>query len=117
MSENAMGFPELHPAIYAALSGFIISAAVKLTNKLFDRRKEKLEEHVILRKELREELDIVRDDLHRIQSELDEWKEKYYAQVELTNALKLDILKLTEELTEYKNNSGIFPIIDESLNK
>ncbi len=113
MSDITTGLNEFHPAVYAALAGFVVSAVIKLTNKLFDRRKDKLEEHVILRKELREELDTVREELHRIQTELDEWKEKYYTQLELTNELKLDVLKLTEELAEYKSISGGFPIIDE----
>lgn len=117
MSDITTGLNDLQPAIYAALAGVVVSAIVKIVNKLFDRRKERLDEHITLRRELREELDAVRDELHKLQSELDEWREKYYHQLELTNELKLDILKLTEELNDYKNQTGNFPILVEPSDK
>lgn len=92
----------------AAVAGVVVGGVIKIINKLLDRRKERLEEHIVLRKELREELDAVKEELHMLQKELDEWKEKYYSQVELTNALKLDVAKLTDELNEYKQISGMY---------
>ena len=100
---------QFNSAIVASIAGFLIGAVIKITNKLFDGKKENLEEHLSLRKELREELDAVREELHKLQQELNDWREKYYAQLELTNKLKLDILQLTDELSEYKRISGIFP--------
>jgi len=106
------GISEFNSMLYATFGGLIVGGLIKSINHMFDRKKNQLEEHVILRKELREELDRVKEELSGIQHELDEWKEKYYQQVELTNELKVDILKLTEELSEYKRISGIFPVND-----
>lgn len=105
-------FGHLNPAVTATLAGLIVGFFTKFMSKTLDRRKEKLEEHMLLRKELREELDSVKNELHQLQTELDEWRQKYYAQVELTNELKMDILRLTDELNEYKRISGVFPAQD-----
>ena len=104
------GITEFNSVVYATFGGLVVGGLVKSINHIFDRRKNYLEEHVILRKELREELDVVKQELSGIQHELDEWKTKYYQQVELTNELKVDVLKLTDELSEYKKITGIFPV-------
>ena len=104
------GLAELTSVIYATVGGLLVGGIMKGVSSIFDRRKNQLEEHVVLRKELREELDAVKTELSSIQHELDDWKLKYYQQVELTNELKVDILRLTEELGEYKRISGIFPV-------
>lgn len=100
---------EFVPAVYASLAGLFVGAMVKLVNGVVDKRKNQLDEHLALRKELREELDAVKEELYALQAQLDEWKDKYYHQVELTNTLKMDILQLTEEVEEYKRISGIHP--------
>jgi DNA mismatch repair ATPase MutS len=92
-------------AVYTTIAALFVGTLVKLINKVVDRKKDNLAEHTILRKELREELDVVKRDLQRLQAELDEWKEKYYAQVQETNSLKLDVINLTEELIEYKRSN------------
>lgn len=99
---------ELHPAIYATIAGLVIGTVVKLINKLIDNRKNRLDEHLALRKELREELDSVKKELYALQDEIDEWKQKYYAQLQLTAELRLAVIKLTDELKEY-NDSGEYP--------
>lgn len=100
---------EFVSAVYGTVGALVAGAAIQFFNKLGNKSKEELEEHIALRKELREELDSVKDELHMLQQSLDEWKEKYYHQVELTNQLKLEVSKLNDELTEYKRISGIHP--------
>lgn len=96
---------EFSTVLYATVAGFVVGAIIKLINRFADRDKNQLEVHVTLRKELREELDVVKAEVRRLQEELDEWKEKYYTQVELTNELKLSILALNEEINDYKNGN------------
>jgi hypothetical protein len=93
---------ELPPTLYAVVAGLIIGTIVKVVNKLLDRKKNMLDEHLSLRKELREELDAVKKELYALQDEIDEWKQKYYAQLQLNAELRLAIMKLTNELEEYK---------------
>lgn len=100
---------EFNAALYGTLGALVAGAAFKLVNKLFDRKSTQLTEHLLLRKELREELDSVKEELCALQTALDEWKQKYYDQVEVNNTLRLDLLKLTDELSEYKRISGIHP--------
>ena len=69
---------EFETAIYASLAGFVVGGVMKLITKFLERDKTELDMHVTLRKELREELDTVKKDLHRLQSEVDEWKQKYF---------------------------------------
>jgi uncharacterized coiled-coil DUF342 family protein len=98
--------------LYAAITGLFAGLVIKFANKLLDGRRERFDEHIQLRKELREELDAVLERVDKLQEELDMWKQKYFDQVVLTNELKSDILKLTHKLEEYKNNSGAFSTTD-----
>jgi hypothetical protein len=98
---------EFTSAVYGTVGALVAGAGIQFFNKLADRKKDQLDEHVVLRKELREELDSVKQELHLLQASLDEWKEKYYTQVEITSELKIEVAKLTDELTEYKRISGI----------
>jgi hypothetical protein len=93
---------EFGSAIYGTVGALVVATLVKATDKLFDKKRYALEEHLVLRKELREELDAVKHELSILQSSLDEWKQKYYDQVEITNTLKMDILRLNDELSEYR---------------
>lgn len=106
---------EFNSTIIAAAAGLFVGGIMKLINKLFDRKKDEFEQHISLRKELREELDSVKEEVHLLQRDLDEWKQKYYQQLESTNLLKIDMIRLTEELDEYKRISGLYQIIDQAL--
>jgi Skp family chaperone for outer membrane proteins len=93
---------EFETAIYAAIAGVAVGGVIKLFNKFIESDKTELATHLALRKELREELDTVKAELHQIQLELDEWKHKYFDQVQTTNELKLEVLSLSEQLNEHK---------------
>lgn len=109
LSTETSIFGELSSAHIAAISGLTIGVGLRIIEKFLNKGKENLEEHVALRKELREELDAVKEELHGLRKEVDEWRQKYYDQVELTNQLKMDIIRLTDELDEYKRISGVYP--------
>jgi len=72
-----------------------------------------LEEHAALRKELRDELDTVKQELIRIQQEVDEWREKYYHQVETTNELLYEVSVLKGRLLKYESFTGEFRYRDD----
>jgi predicted RNase H-like nuclease (RuvC/YqgF family) len=99
---NLNSIVELTSAIYAAIAAIIGGTVVKFLNSVSEGGKSALETHLLLRKELREELDTVKEEIQRLQIELDEWKQKYYNQVEITNELKLAIIKLNDELVDHK---------------
>lgn len=101
---------ELGSAMYGVVAAVLVTLIIKGINKYLDKDKEKFKENFLLRKELREEMAQLKKEVYALQEELDEWKTKYYDQVQLTNSLRVDILKLTEELNEYKNNTGTFDV-------
>lgn len=59
-------------------------------------------EQQTLRAELRAELDSVKDEVNRLRKEVDEWRDKYYHQVELTTALQMELHMIRCELDEHK---------------
>jgi uncharacterized protein YlxW (UPF0749 family) len=97
---------ELGSPIVAIIAAVVIGAAMKLVNRATDRRKDNLTEHLKLRKELREELDTVKDELRQLQRDLNEWREKYYHQLEINAVLQSEMAALRFELEEYKENTG-----------
>ena len=101
-------FTQFNSAIFATVSGLVVGLLMKVATKITDRRTDNLTEHLELRKELREELDTVKEELHQLQKQLDEWREKYYHQVEVTAVLQAELTALRIELAEYKTQTGEF---------
>jgi uncharacterized protein YlxW (UPF0749 family) len=97
---------ELGSPIVAIIAAVVIGAAMKLVNRATDRRKDNLTEHLKLRRELREELDIVKEELRQLQRDLNEWREKYYHQLEINAVLQSEVSMLRSELDEYKETTG-----------
>lgn len=100
-------FQDIGSTQIAAISGLIIGIGLRVLEKFLNKGKDQLEEHVALRKELREELDSVKEELYGLRKEVDEWRQKYYDQVGITNHLTIQVEKLTNELDTYKRLSGI----------
>lgn len=105
---------ELNSTVMATVAGLVVGVLMKFATKFTDRRKDNLAEHLELRKELREELDTVKEELHQLQKEIDEWREKYYHQVEVTTLLQAEIAALRLELVEYKEQTGEFNSVRET---
>ncbi len=99
-------FGEMNSAIMTVIAGLGVGLVLKLVTRWVDRKKDNLNEHLELRKELREELDSVKEELRQLQKDLDDWREKYYHQVEINTALQSEIAALRLELTEYREATG-----------
>ena len=97
---------EFNSAIIATVAALIVGVVMKFASKVTDKRKDALAEHLELRKELREELDAVKEEISTLQKELDEWREKYYHQLEVTTILQAELAALRIELSDYVTNSG-----------
>ena len=106
-------FGEFNSAVVAGIGALFVGVLMKFVSKFTDKRKDALNEHLELRRELREELDAVKAEINTLQKELDEWREKYYHQVEVTTLLQAEIAALRLELSEYTSNSGEFSSPDE----
>lgn len=94
--------PEATTAGIAAIVGGTI---VKIIETLWFS-KSAVDEQSVLRKELREELDAVKAELASLREEVDEWREKYYNQVETTNELLYEVNILKSRLREYESDTG-----------
>jgi uncharacterized protein YlxW (UPF0749 family) len=97
---------EFNSTIVATVAALVVGVIMKYLTKISDRRKDSLTEHLELRKELREELDTVKDELRQLQKDLDDWREKYYHQVEVNAILQSQVAALRLELTEYQEKTG-----------
>jgi len=100
---------EFNSAIIAALGALVVGVLMKFVSKLTDKRKDTLNEHLELRRELREELDAVKEEISILQKELDEWREKYYHQLEVTTLLQAELAAMRLELSEYTNSGEFSP--------
>jgi uncharacterized protein YlxW (UPF0749 family) len=97
---------ELNSTVVATVAALIVGVIMKYVTKVSDRRKDNLAEHLELRKELREELDTVKEELRQLQKDLDDWREKYYHQVEVNTTLQAEIAAMRIELQEYREKTG-----------
>jgi ribose 5-phosphate isomerase RpiB len=69
-------------------------------------------EQQTLRAELRKELDAVKLEVIDLRKEVDEWRDKYYHQVELTTTLQAELTMLRCDLDEYKGRSDTYEVPD-----
>jgi peptidoglycan hydrolase CwlO-like protein len=90
--------PEFVKVSTSAIFGGI---AFKIVER-FLNSKHYVNEQLTLRLELRKELDTVREEVVRLREEVDEWREKYYHQVELTTTLQVQLNGLRCEIEEHK---------------
>lgn len=104
MADLNLMTPEATTAGVAAIIGGVV---LKLIEKLW-LSKTVVDEHAVLRKELREELDAVKEEIASLRDEVDEWREKYYSQVETTNELLFEVSVLKTRLRKYESDSGEF---------
>lgn len=104
MSELELVSPGTATAGVIALIGGVL---IKVIEKLWVS-KSVVDEYSTLRKELREELDAVKEELSQLQNEIDEWREKYYHQVETTNELLFEVSVLKARLREYEDSGEHF---------
>jgi uncharacterized protein YlxW (UPF0749 family) len=101
---------QFNSTITATVAALVVGVLMKFVSHTTDKRKDNLTEHLELRKELRDELDTVKEELYQLQKELNEWREKYYHQVELTTILQIELSQLRIEISEYKNSTGEFAV-------
>jgi len=62
-------------ALFGAIFG---GAGLKIIEQILSRNKVKLDAASEFRKELREDIQALREELRRVEAELDSWREKYY---------------------------------------
>ena len=67
-------------------------------------KKEESELNMALRKELRDEIHFLKEEIASLEAHVDEWKQKYFDAIQLTNQLQLDILALQAQLLELKQH-------------
>jgi uncharacterized coiled-coil DUF342 family protein len=82
----------------AGMIAVIGGIVLKIIEKKITNPTDEINSSIALRQELRDELDSVVERLGQLQDEVNEWREKYYSQVELTAQLKLEIAVLREKL-------------------
>jgi len=100
---------EFNSAVIAAIGALVVGVLMKFVSKITDKRKDTLNEHLELRRELREELDAVKAEISTLQKELDEWREKYYHQVEVTTLLQAELAALRIEMSNYTSGEFTLP--------
>lgn len=93
----------INPEFIKISASAIIGGIMFKVIERFLNAKTFVDEHTALRAELRGELTIVRKDVEDLREEVDEWREKYFQQVQITNSLQAELLTLRHELDEYKH--------------
>jgi peptidoglycan hydrolase CwlO-like protein len=81
----------------ALLSAIFGGAGVKILEKIISRRSEKYNEAEKIRAELRTELEVAKKEVEDRKTEADEWREKYWHQVQLCSEYQAEIERLKAE--------------------
>lgn len=87
----------MEPTLFALIGAVFAGAGVKLVEKLLGRKKEQVDLAADIREELRKDLAAVKSELQRVENELDDWKKKYYAQIEHMIELKTELERYTHQ--------------------
>jgi len=92
------GRDQLSTIILAVMAVFI----GKLLEKLLSRKLDNLNEHLTLRKELREELNALHNEVKLLRVDVDEWRAKYWEQIQINTRHQATILALQGELSDVR---------------
>jgi peptidoglycan hydrolase CwlO-like protein len=90
----------------ALLSAIFGGAGVKILEKLISRHSDKFNEAEKIRSELRGELEIAKKEVEDRKAEADEWREKYWHQVQLATEYLSEIEKLKNDVAGQSPLSG-----------
>lgn len=94
---------------WLALAGALLGGSgLKFIEHLLNRGKTKDDSATVMRAELREDLKVTREELDRVENEVDEWRGKYYLVVEAYQNLRADLNQAMNEL----NRAGLVVNID-----
>lgn len=92
----------MNETILAFLASGAGGVAVKAFEWAITRKSDKFDEEHILRQELRDEIDGLRDELAQLKRESNEWQQKYWDQIRINNSLESKINRLTNDIEELK---------------
>lgn len=89
---------------WLALAGALLGGSgLKFIEHLLNRGKTKDDSATAMRAELREDLKVTREELDRVENEVDEWRGKYYLLVEAYQNLRADLNQTLNEI----NSAGL----------
>lgn len=88
---------DYHNIIIALLGTLFGGAIVKLIDRIYSIKERKLSDSFDVRKELREEILQIKQELRQLQRELDKWKKIYYELLKNYNLLETHTILLTED--------------------
>ncbi len=92
----------IEPAWIAAIATAGGAIAIKVAEKIMNRTKETTDDARLMRNELREQIVSQKEDIIRLESELEEWRDKYY---DLRDSYMEQYTKLTLALEKIKSIS------------
>lgn len=87
------------------MSAIMGGIAFKIVER-FINSKYYVNEQLTLRLELRKEMEVLRAQVHLLQKEVDDWRDKYYHQLNATMLLQSELQTLRADLDEYRSSSG-----------
>lgn len=86
--------PEINQAWIALIGAILGGSGLKVIEAWLNRPKEHADAETEFRNELREEVKSLREELRKVEAELDSWREKYYT--------------LMDEFVKFKQDHGEF---------
>jgi predicted RNase H-like nuclease (RuvC/YqgF family) len=88
------------PETYAGIGVVVGVAITKILSFLI---KNNLSESTLIRKELRQEVTLLRDEIKQLHNELDEWKDRFYKLNFENTKLKAEMLILKQKVNTIKD--------------
>lgn len=111
-----------NPAIVAGVCTIFGGIALKVTEAWLNRSSSRTTEAAEIRNELRLQISSLREDLVRLQTErdavereVDEWKDRYYEQVQKMTALLIEAERLKQKVLEYASQLQAFGRVDTTV--
>lgn len=95
----------IDPTIIALIGTLFGGVGLQFTGHLLGRRKQRDDTATALRGELRAEIDSLRQELRKVESEVDVWREKYYTLLDQFVKVKTQLERTMQNGTE-RNQQG-----------
>lgn len=100
--DNIFQFLSSREQLAAALLAIIAVVIGKFIEKFLKKDVEQLDKTLAVRKEVRDELTVLQDEVRTLREEADTWRAKYWEQVQLNTQYQTNLLQLQSELNDVK---------------
>jgi malate synthase len=97
-----------NPTVLALLGTIFGGVGLKVTEAFLGKKKVQSDEAASIRKELREDVNSLRQQIKEQKMETDKWRDEYYKSLEVISATKSEVINIKTKIGDLEDEVGVW---------